>query len=412
MKKERKFIFAAILAATALVMSAGCSNTLSSDAFGEESKQVVATAEPTEPTAPEKTEEEIILESMTLEQKAAQTIVTGISGTEVDEDFKALADRGIGATILFGSNITDSEQLVALTNEIKTCSGEIPIMIGMDEEGGSVTRLPDDVQSMPSAYSVASSGDTVFCYNAGVNLGEQIKAFGLSTGFSPDLDIWSNPYNTVIGDRAYGTDAESVCTYGISALKGLMSTGTIAVGKHFPGHGDTDVDSHYGLPVVSKTLEELESMEFLPFKEAIDNGIPGIMVAHILCDQIDPEEPASLSKTMVTDILKGQLDFDGVVFTDDLTMGAISEKYTPDAAAVKALDAGCDMLLVCFGYDNANDTIDAIVEAVNNGTLSEDRLDDAVLRILKMKNQYSVGSEQILMPDIYTMNEKTAQYFI
>lgn len=367
-----------------------------------------ATQAATEP--PTQSEEEKQLEQMTLEEKAAQTVVAGVADTYVDEDFTALAQRGIGGAILFSSNIIDSQQLVELTNGIKACSGEIPIMIGMDEEGGSVTRLPDEVQSMPSAYSIASSGDTEYCKLAGQNLGSQIKAFGLSTGFSPDLDIWSNPNNTVIGDRSFGTTASDVCTYGIAELNGIMSTGTIAVAKHFPGHGDTDVDSHYGLPVVTKTKAELEEMEFLPFKSAIENDVPGIMAAHILCSEIDPDEPASLSKTMVTDILKGELGFNGVVFTDDLTMGAISEKYTVDTAAVKALNAGCDMLLVCFGYDNANNTIDAIVDAVNNGELSEERLDDAVLRILTMKSKYNVNTNAVPVPDIDEMNEKTYQF--
>lgn len=369
----------------------------------------VNTETPTE--EPTQSEEEIMLSSMTLEQKAAQTVVAGLSYTYVDEDFEALADRGLGGAILFSDNITDSEQLVELTNGIKDCAGEIPILIAMDEEGGDVTRLPDDVLSMPSAYTLASNGDSNYCYNAGANLGNQLKAFGLSTGFSPVLDIWSNPDNTVIGTRAFGTTAQEVCTYGIAELEGIMSTGEVAVAKHFPGHGDTDVDSHYGLPVVTKTLEELEAMEFLPFKAAIEKDIPGIMVGHILCEKIDSDEPASLSKTIVTDILKGELGFEGVVFTDDLTMGAISEKYTPAEASIKALNAGCDMLLVCFGNDNANDTIDAIVQAVKNGELSEERLNEAVLNILEMKSRCGVTSESVELPDINSMNEQTSAFW-
>ncbi|MCQ4022029.1 MULTISPECIES: beta-N-acetylhexosaminidase [unclassified Ruminococcus] len=375
----------------------------------EESKPFNAPIEaPTE--APTQSAEEIILEKMTLEQKAAQTIVAGLSGTEVDDEFKALAQRGIGGAILFSANITDSAQLVNLTNQIKACSDEIPIITAMDEEGGRVTRLPDNVLSMPSAYSIAQQGSAEYANRAGQNLGNQIKAFGLFTGFSPVLDIWSNPDNTVIGDRAYGTTADEVCTYGIEALKGIMSTGTIAVAKHFPGHGDTDVDSHNSLPVVTKTKAELEQMELKPFKSAIENDIPGIMAAHILCSELDPDNPASLSKAIVTDLLKGELGFDGVVFTDDLTMGAISEQYTADQAAVKALNAGCDMLLVCFEYENANNTIDAIISAVNSGELSEERLDDAVLRILAMKNKYDVNAKQIVTPDIEAINEKTNEF--
>lgn len=401
MKKQKisLVLSAAIIALTVLMTS--CSSPGSSSV---QSETVTATEAPTQ------SPEEKTLENMTLEQKAAQTVVAGLSGTEVDEDFQALADRGIGGAILFGSNITDSSQLVTLTNQIKACAGEVPIMIAMDEEGGDVTRLPDDVLSMPSAYSIACAGSTEYAKLAGQNLGNQIKAFGLSSGFSPVLDIWSNPDNTVIGTRAYGTTADEVCTYGTEALRGIMSTGTIAVAKHFPGHGDTDVDSHYGLPVVTKTKAELEEMELKPFKAAIASDIPGIMVGHILCSELDPDNPASLSKAIVTDLLKGELGFNGVVFTDDLTMGAVSEQYTADEAAVRALKAGCDMLLVCFEYENAENTIDAIVSAVKNGQLDEERLDDAVLRILTMKSKYNVSSEQISEPDVEAINEKTMEF--
>ncbi len=404
----KKFILtaaAAIITCALALTACNLNQNQQNTAESSETQTTTATETPTQG------KEEITLNSMSLEQKAAQTIVAGLADTYVDEDFKALADKGLGGAILFSANIADSEQLITLTNEIRSASGEIPILIAMDEEGGRVTRLPDDVLSMPSAYSIASSGDTEYCYKAGVNLGRQLKSFGLSTGFSPVMDIWSNPDNTVIGDRAFGTTAEEVCTYGIAELEGIMSTGEIAVAKHFPGHGDTDLDSHYGLPVVTKSLEELKKMEFLPFESAIDKGIQGIMVAHILCEKIDPDEPASLSKTVVTDILKGELGFEGVVFTDDLTMGAISEKYTPAEAAVKALNAGCDMLLVCFEYENANETINAIVNAVKNGELSEQRLDDAVLNILQMKNSAGLNNDILSLPDIDEMNELTSEFW-
>ena len=161
---------------------------------------------------------------------------------------------------------------------------------------------------------------------------------------------------------------------------------------------------------MTKTKAELEEMELKPFKAAIASDIPGIMVGHILCSELDPDNPASLSKAIVTNLLKGELGFNGVVFTDDLTMGAVSEQYTADEAAVRALKAGCDMLLVCFEYENAENTIDAIVSAVKNGQLDEERLDDAVLRILAMKSKYNVSSEQISEPDIEAINEKTMDF--
>lgn len=401
MKKSKIKILIAVVVAIVSIMFNAC--TFAAGGGSSSSTQ-------TEPTLPPKSAEEIMLESMTIEQKAAQTIVTGLSETQVDDEFVSLAERGVGGTILFGKNITDAPQLVKLTNQIKSCAGKIPILIGMDEEGGRVTRLPNDVLSMPSAYSIASKCDPGYCNLAGQNIGNQVKSFGLSTGFAPVLDIWSNEKNTVIGNRAFGKTADEVIKYGIEYLKGMMSTGTIAIGKHFPGHGDTEIDSHHGLPIVNKTKEELYKMELIPFKKAIENGIPGIMVAHILYPKIDQNGPSTISKTIVTDILKSELNFDGVVFTDDLTMGAISKTYTVDQAAIKALNAGCDMLLVCFEYSNANKTIDAIVDAVKSGKLSEKRLDDAVLRILRMKNTYNLDSKPISLPDIDATNEKTRHF--
>ncbi len=367
------------------------------------------TEPPTE--RPAKSEEEITLEHMSLEEKAAQTIVTGIVSTSVDSKFKSLAKRGVGGVILFDQNIKNSDQLIKLTNEIKAAAGDIPILIGMDEEGGRVTRLPSDVLSMPSAYSLAKSGDPKYVQSAWKNLSSQIKSFGLSTGFSPVLDIWSNPDNEAIGDRAFGRTANEVCSYGMAALQAMLSENVIAVAKHFPGHGDTDVDSHYGLPIVSKTEKDLDKMELRPFKAAIKNGVPAIMVAHILCTKLDPDNPATLSRRIVTDLLKKELGFDGVVFTDDLTMGAISESYTVAEASVKALNAGCDMILSCFGYDNTSDAIKAITTAVTGGKLSEDRLDDAVLRILKMKNKYKISNEPVKAPDVDKMNERTSEFW-
>lgn len=356
--------------------------------------------------------DEIRLEGMSLEQKAGQVVVCSVDGYELDDKFISLVkERYVGGVILFSRNVQNSEQLTALSNSIKDVSyDEFPLLIGMDEEGGNVSRLPKDVKSLPSAYIVAQSKSDEYCYKSGEIIGKQLKAFGISTGFSPILDIWSNPDNTVIAQRAYGTTAEAVNEYAIQAMQGLMSQNIIAVGKHFPGHGDTLEDSHNSLPVVTKTKEELESFEFLPFKNAIENNIPAIMVGHLLCKEIDAENPASLSKIIVTDILKNELGFDGVVFTDDLTMNAIANDYTIENVAIMALNAGCDMLLVCHGYENAENAIDNITSAVQNGELDEERLDDAVLHILKMKNRYNITNKNIDVHDIQELNSLTNDF--
>lgn len=351
------------------------------------------------------------LSEMSLDEKIGQMLMVGIDGTEIDENFKEFADEyKFGTVILFGKNITSAEQLVELTNSIKSTSGDIPYIIGMDEEGGLVTRLPDDVLSMPSALTIASSEDTEYCYNAGYQIGTQLTSFGLHTGFCPVLDIWSNPNNTVIGDRAYGKTSDDVCTYGIADMLGLKAAGAIPVAKHFPGHGDTETDSHYGLPIVTKTKEELMQSELIPFQSAIENGVPMIMAAHILCTELDDEYPASMSKSIITDLLRDEMGFNGVVITDDLTMGAISENYSYGEAVVLSINAGCDILSICFGEDNVKQAAEAIKEAVESGEITEERIDESVRRILKLKEDYNVNSEMVEMPDVDALNSKTSDF--
>ena len=366
------------------------------------------TAPVTEQTiSPAKDSYQTQLENMSLAEKAGQVVICGLKGYEIDSDVTSLIqDSKVGGVILFAKNIKDSTQLATITNSIKNLSNpEIPPIIAIDEEGGMVSRMPSDIESMPSAYSIAQTGSTDLCYQSGEIIGKQLNALGLSTGFSPVLDIWSNPDNMIISSRAYGTTPEDVSTYATQAMLGLKSQEVIPVGKHFPGHGDTLDDSHYSLPVITKTKSELESYEFIPFKTAIDNGIPAIMVGHLLCTDIDSTYPASLSKTMVTGILKTELGFNGVVFTDDLTMDAIDNQYSVEDAGVMALNAGCDMLLVCHGYDNATNTINNIISAVENGTLSESRLNDAVYRILKLKSEYGITCNNVGTPDASALNQ-------
>ena len=366
------------------------------------------TAPVTEQTiSPAKDSYQTQLENMSLAEKAGQVVICGLKGYEIDSDVTTLIqDSKVGGVILFAKNIKNSTQLATITNSIKNLSNpEIPPIIAIDEEGGMVSRMPSDIESMPSAYSIAQTGSTDLCYQSGEIIGKQLNALGLSTGFSPVLDIWSNPDNMIISSRAYGTTPEDVSTYATQAMLGLKSQEVIPVGKHFPGHGDTLDDSHYSLPVITKTKSELESYEFIPFKTAIDNGIPAIMVGHLLCTDIDSTYPASLSKTMVTGILKTELGFNGVVFTDDLTMDAIDNQYSVEDAGVMALNAGCDMLLVCHGYDNATNTINNIISAVENGTLSESRLNDAVYRILKLKSEYGITCNNVGTPNTTYLNE-------
>lgn len=380
---------------------------------------------PTPPPTPTPDPIAEALAAMTTEQKVAQLLVAGIEGAQPGEDaVQAIRDYQVGGVILFGRNVESAAQLAGLTNGLKALNGDYtPLFLCVDQEGGRVDRMPPEVNDLPSALAFGSIADPEArmdaCFALGQTLAAQCAAFGFNMDFAPSLDIWSNPENTVIGDRAFGTDAATVTGAANETALGILSGGVIPVAKHFPGHGDTAVDSHYGLPVVDKSLAELEELELRPFRQAIDTtcvygtyggdtSIPAVMVAHILLSQVDPDYPASLSHKVVTGLLREEMGFDGVVCTDDLTMGAVSNTYGMGEAAVLAVEAGCDLLLVCHGADNLTAARDALLEAVVNGRISVERLDESVYRILALKAEYGLTNAPVETPDVAALNADIA----
>ena len=358
--------------------------------------------------------------AMSTEQKVSQLLVAGIEGTQLGQDaVQAVQDYQVGGVILFGRNVESAWQLAELTNGLKDLNGDYtPLFLCVDQEGGRVDRMPPEVERTPSAWSVGQTLDTEGVGAAyGALLAEECAAFGFNMDFAPSLDIWSNPDNTVIGDRAFGNDWEWTAFFGMSAVESMEEQGgVIPVVKHFPGHGDTSVDSHVALPVVDKSLEELWQSELVPFNMTLNQedyfgaqagpSAPAVMVAHILLSQVDPDYPASLSHRVVTGLLREEMDFDGVVCTDDLTMGAVSNTYGMGEAAVLAVEAGCDLLLVCHGADNLTAARDALLEAVDSGRLSPERLDESVKRILSLKTEYGLTNDPVDTPDVDALNAR------
>ena len=358
--------------------------------------------------------------AMSTEQKVSQLLVAGIEGTQLGQDaVQAVQDYQVGGVILFGRNVESAWQLAELTNGLKDLNGDYtPLFLCVDQEGGRVDRMPPEVERTPSAWSVGQTLDTEGVGAAyGALLAEECAAFGFNMDFAPSLDIWSNPDNTVIGDRAFGNDWEWTAFFGMSAVESMEEQGgVIPVVKHFPGHGDTSVDSHVALPVVDKSLEELWQSELVPFNMVLNQedyfgaqagpSAPAVMVAHILLSQVDPDYPASLSHRVVTGLLREEMDFDGVVCTDDLTMGAVSNTYGMGEAAVLAVEAGCDLLLVCHGADNLTAARDALLEAVDSGRLSPERLDESVKRILSLKVEYGLTNDPVDTPDVDALNAR------
>ena len=336
------------------------------------------------------------VDSMTLDQKIGQLFIVGFDGEIVsDEVVDLVKNQKVGGLIYFSRNIVDSNQIITLNNEIRAIEKDIPLFISVDEEGGIVSRVPEEFIELPSSSYIGNRDDENLSYNVGKIIASELKYLGFNMDFAPVLDVYSNPNNTVIGERAFGNNADIVSRLGIRTMEGLRDGGVIPVVKHFPGHGDTEVDSHYGLPIVTKTLEELSNLEFIPFKNAIDSGADVVMVSSIILSNIDSEYPATISKKVTTDILRDKLNFEGVIATDDMTMKAIIDNYDLTDAVVMSINAGNDLILVCHGYDDILNSIKAVKDAVGNNVISEERIEESVYRILKLKEKYNINNNPI-----------------
>ena len=347
------------------------------------------------------------LARMSMEEKIGQMVIVGLDGETADEHARTmLSEYRVGGFILFKRNIRDAAQTIGLINELKELNGagSVPLFFGVDQEGGKVDRMPDEFEKFPTNAEIGKIGDQAFSRQIGRLLAKEIKSLGFNLNFAPVLDVNSNPQNPVIGDRSFGATAEIVSSLGVETMKGIQEENVVSVVKHFPGHGDTSVDSHIGLPVVNNDLQRLRKLELVPFAEAIRQHADAVMVAHILLPKIDARYPSSLSKTVITDLLRNEMKFDGVVMTDDLTMGAITEQYDIGAAAVKAIQAGSDIVLVCHDFDKETAAIEALRAAAQRGELSRERIDESVTRILRLKEKYGVGGEKVGSADVRKIN--------
>lgn len=258
------------------------------------------------------------IKNMTLNEKIGQMVMVGLNGYAIDDGARMMIESYyVGGFVLFGHNIESSEQLLNLINSLKKSNSKnkTPLFLSVDEEGGRVSRMPDEFKKLPANKTIAKVNSVEFSYKIGSILAEEVKSFGFNMNFAPVLDINSNPQNPVIGDRSFGSDEKIVSELGIQTMKGIQAGGIIPVIKHFPGHGDTSIDSHVDLPSLDNDMDRLKSFELVPFKGAIQNQADAVMVAHILLNKIDPQNPASMSKIIITDLLRKQLNFNGLIIT-------------------------------------------------------------------------------------------------
>lgn len=335
---------------------------------------------------------------MTIEQKVAQMFMitpdalTGVDGAikAGDSTKAAYAQYPVGGLIYMSKNLTGTDQTIEMLFNMKTFSQEavgLPIFLGVDEEGGTVTRIASNseygVTDVGNMSAVGASGDTQNAYNAGSTIGTYLNTLGFNMDFAPVADVLSNPDNAVVRDRSFGSDSQLVADMVCAEIQGLNEHQISAVIKHFPGQGATAGDSHDGTVSTDKSLEDLMANELVPFQQAINNGVSFVMVGHISAPSVTGDStPASLSSVMVTDVLRNQMGFTGVVITDAMNMGAITSQYSSADAAVAAINAGVDIILMPEDFQAA---YQGVLDAVTNGTISEDRINESVARIIKAK---------------------------
>ena len=348
-----------------------------------------------------------MIEQMTLEEKIGQLMIIGVEGKSFSPEMDNLIrNYHVGVIIIMGGNVSTSSEVLQLINDVKTANvlNKLPLFMSVDEEGGRVSRLPPGFNKLPTNGQIGKRNDEMFSYQIGTYLSELLHGFGYNMNFAPVLDVNSNPNNPVIGNRAFGPDPSQVAMLGTSTMQGMMDNGIIPVVKHFPGHGDTVVDSHKALPKVEKSLEELRHIELVPFQEAINEGADAIMVAHLLIPALDPKYPSSMSKAVITGLLREEMKFEGVVITDDLTMGAIVNEYSVAEAAVQSFIAGSDLLLIVGGYENEVSAIEALKAAIETELITEERLNESLKRILTLKEKYDVNDEVNKAVDVDQIN--------
>jgi beta-N-acetylhexosaminidase len=349
-----------------------------------------------------------------LRRQIGQLLIAGFHGDQIPVEIRSLArEFSLGGVILFGRNIVEPRQVAELCHEASQLTADVPAWVSVDQEGGRVARLKAPFTEWPPMATLGRSGDVQLAERFARALAAELKAVGITLDFAPVLDVHTNPRNPVIGDRALAERAEDVARLGSVIIRAMQGEGLAACGKHFPGHGDTNTDSHLELPLVEHPPERLREVEFVPFRAAIEAGVATIMTAHVLVPALDEQRPATLSKRIVTGLLRNELHYHGIIVSDDLEMKALANDYKVPESAVLAIEAGCDTLLICSGdVDVQAAALEAIVHAVETERIRLTRVEDALRRQQRAKERFlaagvgprPLGSralEQALGPDAH-----------
>jgi beta-N-acetylhexosaminidase len=346
--------------------------------------------------------------------KEAGVLMVGFHGTEPDEHIESMIrDAGVGGVILFRRNLHTPAQVRELTAALQALSMQatgLPLLIAMDYEADTTPRLDSGLTPLPPAFLHRRHGvpsDTALMHEFAAR---ELQALGVNLNLAPCLDVNTNRGNPVIGARSFGETAEEVERYGLAALQGMGRTGMLACAKHFPGHGDTVLDSHFGLASVPHDRDRLERTELSPFRQAIRHGVDAIMTAHVMFPAIDPHGvPATLSSRVLTDLLRHELEFQGVILTDCLEMAAIAERLGVGGGAVKAIEAGADMVLVSHSPHRQHEALTCLAAATADGGLRGDRLEEALARVRAMRLRSAAAAPALSclqQPEALSLSEK------
>jgi beta-N-acetylhexosaminidase len=317
---------------------------------------------------------------------AGQVLWAGFAGTEPPDDLLGPCSRGeLGGVILFKRNLGSMHQIAALIARIaESAPAERPLAVAVDQEGGRVARLGEPVLKLPPMRKLAALNDPKLTQRAGKLLGSQLKALGFTMDFAPVLDVDTNPENPVIGDRSFGATPEQVIEQAFAFARGLHEGGIMSCGKHFPGHGDTDLDSHLALPRLGHDRARLNQVELAPFRAA-RGTLPALMTAHVVFEQLAQGVPATLSRVVIEDLLRRELGYEGLIISDDLEMKAVADHYGVEQAACLAIEAGCDTLLVCSRLDWVERARVALADRAEREPEFRRRLETAAERSLSLR---------------------------
>lgn len=389
---KKKIVSLGLVMLLAMSMLCGCGDSRESSTADQPSETTTATDDIYDDVTLDGMTDDI-LAGMSLKQKIGQMFIVSTDSLDpkaetetTDTMLAALKEYNPGGVVLFSFNLKTRKQVMNFISDMQA-TASIPMFIAVDEEGGSVARVANNEKMkttvFPSMMEIGNTGDTEKAYQLGKTVAEDISALGFNLDFAPVCDVLSNPDNTEIGDRSFGSDPQLVASMIEKEIRGLHVGGVATTLKHFPGQGSSDADTHKGYSDLDVTIDVLRNREFTPFKAGINAKSDLVMVSHVaLSDITTNEEPASLSQLMVSEILRDELGYDGVVITDAMNMKVITKFYSASEAAVKAVEAGDDIILM---PDDLPEAFNGIQDAISEGRLTEEQIDEAVGRIIKVK---------------------------